>query len=68
MSPVHIRKLGIPRDHPEDREGWSTTRRPGGRHLGHRGGWKDIEGNDTHSSIQIPIKQTPQTRGLEGYG
>ncbi|MBW0502629.1 hypothetical protein O181_042344 [Austropuccinia psidii MF-1] len=52
----------------EDREGVSRIRRPGGRHLGHSGGWKDIEGNHTHSSIHFPIQQKPQTRGLEGYG
>ncbi|MBW0565225.1 hypothetical protein O181_104940 [Austropuccinia psidii MF-1] len=53
---------------PEDREGFSRTRRPGGGHLGHSGGWQDIDGNHTHSAIHIPIKQKPQNRGLEGYG
>ncbi|MBW0466990.1 hypothetical protein O181_006705 [Austropuccinia psidii MF-1] len=37
-------------------------------HLGHSGGWQDIEGNYTHSAIYLPIKQKTQTRGLEGYG
>ncbi|MBW0478894.1 hypothetical protein O181_018609 [Austropuccinia psidii MF-1] len=68
MSPVHLRSLGFERNQPEDREGLSRTRRPGGGHLGYSGGWKEIEGNHTHSVIQIPIKQKPQTRGLEGYG
>ncbi|MBW0482275.1 hypothetical protein O181_021990 [Austropuccinia psidii MF-1] len=68
MSPVHLRNLGIPRNHPEDREGFSRTRRPGGGHLGHSGGWQDIEGNHTNSAIHFPIKQKSQTRGLEGYG
>ncbi|MBW0479338.1 hypothetical protein O181_019053 [Austropuccinia psidii MF-1] len=67
MSPVHFRNLGIPRNQPEDRGGFSRTRRPGRGHLGHSGGWKNIEGNHTHSSIHFPIQQTPQTRGLEGY-
>ncbi|MBW0522542.1 hypothetical protein O181_062257 [Austropuccinia psidii MF-1] len=52
----------------EDREGLYRTRRPGRGHLEHSGGWQDIEGNNTHSAIHIPIKQKPQTRGMEGYG
>ncbi|MBW0545486.1 hypothetical protein O181_085201 [Austropuccinia psidii MF-1] len=68
MSPVHLRNLGFQRNQPEDREGLSRTRRTGGRHLGHSGGWQEIEGSHTHSDIQIPIQQKPQTRGLEGYG
>ncbi|MBW0494043.1 hypothetical protein O181_033758 [Austropuccinia psidii MF-1] len=67
MSPVHLRNLGIPRNHPEDRQGLSRTRRPGGGHLGHSGVWQDIEGNHTHSAIYFPIQEKPQTRGLEGY-
>ncbi|MBW0503171.1 hypothetical protein O181_042886 [Austropuccinia psidii MF-1] len=61
MSPVHLR------NQPEDREGFSRTRRSVGEHLGHSGGWQDIEGNHTHSAIDLPIKQNPQTRGMEGY-
>ncbi|MBW0470124.1 hypothetical protein O181_009839 [Austropuccinia psidii MF-1] len=68
ISPVHLRNLGFQRSQPEHREGLSRIRRPGGRHLGHSGGWKDIEGNHTHSAIHIPIQQKPQTRGMEGYG
>ncbi|MBW0511944.1 hypothetical protein O181_051659 [Austropuccinia psidii MF-1] len=68
MSTVHLRHLGIPRNQPEDREGFSRTRIPGRGNLGHSYGWKDIEGNHTHSSIHFPIQQNPQTRGLEGYG
>ncbi|MBW0470992.1 hypothetical protein O181_010707 [Austropuccinia psidii MF-1] len=30
MSPVHLRNLGFQRNHPEDKEGMSRTRRPGG--------------------------------------
>ncbi|MBW0557371.1 hypothetical protein O181_097086 [Austropuccinia psidii MF-1] len=55
------------RNQPEDREGLSRTRRPGGGHLGHSGGWHNIEGNHTHSAIHFQIKQKHQTRGLEGY-
>ncbi|MBW0461938.1 hypothetical protein O181_001653 [Austropuccinia psidii MF-1] len=62
MSPVHLR------NQPDDREGLSRTRRPGGGHLGHSGGWKDIEVNNTHSAIHFPIQQKCKTRGLEGYG
>ncbi|MBW0509330.1 hypothetical protein O181_049045 [Austropuccinia psidii MF-1] len=61
-----LRILGFQRAQPEDREGLSRTRRPGGGHLEHSGGWQDIEGNYTHSAIHFPIQQKPQTRGLEG--
>ncbi|MBW0567247.1 hypothetical protein O181_106962 [Austropuccinia psidii MF-1] len=61
MSPVHLRDLGFQRNQPEDREGLSRTRRPGRGHLGHSGGWQDIEGNHTNSAICIPIQQKPQT-------
>ncbi|MBW0493577.1 hypothetical protein O181_033292 [Austropuccinia psidii MF-1] len=68
MSPVHLTDLGFQRHQQENREGLSRTRRPGRGHLGHSGGWQDIEGDHTPSSIHIPIQQKPQTRGLEGYG
>ncbi|MBW0466277.1 hypothetical protein O181_005992 [Austropuccinia psidii MF-1] len=68
ISPVHLRSLGFQRNQPEDREGLSRTRRPGGGHLGHSGGWQDIEGNHTHSAIHISIQKKPQARGLERYG
>ncbi|MBW0527756.1 hypothetical protein O181_067471 [Austropuccinia psidii MF-1] len=68
MSPVHLRNLGFQSNQPEDREGLSRTRRPGGGHVGHSGGWQDIEGNHTHSAIQFQIQQEPQARGLERYG
>ncbi|MBW0491109.1 hypothetical protein O181_030824 [Austropuccinia psidii MF-1] len=68
MSPVHLRDLGFQRHQPEDREGFSRTRRPGRGHLGHSGGWQDIEGYHTHSAIHIPIQWKPKNRGLEGYG
>ncbi|MBW0544979.1 hypothetical protein O181_084694 [Austropuccinia psidii MF-1] len=68
MSPVHLRNIGFQRNQPEDREGLSRTKRPGGGHLGHSGGWKYIERNNTHSVIHIPIQQKPRNRGLEGYG
>ncbi|MBW0462074.1 hypothetical protein O181_001789 [Austropuccinia psidii MF-1] len=67
MSPVHLRDLGFQRLHPEDREGFSRTRRPGRGHVGHSGEWQDIEGCHTHSAIHIPIQQKTQTRTLEGY-
>ncbi|MBW0462122.1 hypothetical protein O181_001837 [Austropuccinia psidii MF-1] len=67
MSPVHLRNLGIPRNQPEEREGLYRTKKPRIGHLGHSGGWQDTEGNHTHSSINLPIQQEPQTRGLEGY-
>ncbi|MBW0512090.1 hypothetical protein O181_051805 [Austropuccinia psidii MF-1] len=66
MSPVHLRDLCFQTHQPEDREGLSRARVPGRGHLGHSGGWQDIEGNHTHSSIHIPIQQKPQNRGLEG--
>ncbi|MBW0536693.1 hypothetical protein O181_076408 [Austropuccinia psidii MF-1] len=68
MSPVNLRNFGFQRNQPENREGLFRTRRPGGGHLGHSGGWQDIERNHTHSAIHISIQQKPQKRGLEGYG
>ncbi|MBW0529316.1 hypothetical protein O181_069031 [Austropuccinia psidii MF-1] len=43
MSPVYLRDLGFQRNQPEDREGLSRTRRPGGIQLGHSGGWQNNE-------------------------
>ncbi|MBW0546035.1 hypothetical protein O181_085750 [Austropuccinia psidii MF-1] len=37
-------------------------------HNGHSGRCKDTERNNTHPAIHFPIKQEPQTRGLERYG
>ncbi|MBW0493872.1 hypothetical protein O181_033587 [Austropuccinia psidii MF-1] len=68
MSPSHLRDRGFQRNQPEDREGFSKTRRTGRGHLGQSGGWQKIEGNNTHSAIHIPIKQKPHTSGLKGYG
>ncbi|MBW0475757.1 hypothetical protein O181_015472 [Austropuccinia psidii MF-1] len=68
MSPVHLRDLGFQKRQPGDTEALARTRRPGRGHLGHSGGWQDIEGNHTNSAITIPIQQKPKTRGLEGYG
>ncbi|MBW0538360.1 hypothetical protein O181_078075 [Austropuccinia psidii MF-1] len=68
MSPVHLRNLEIPRNQPEDREGLSRTERPGRGHLGHSGGWKATEGNNSQTSINLQIQQKPQTKGLEEYG
>ncbi|MBW0563921.1 hypothetical protein O181_103636 [Austropuccinia psidii MF-1] len=56
MSPLHLRNLAFQRNPPEDREGFSRTRRPGGGHLGHSGGWQYIEGNNNHSTIHITAK------------
>ncbi|MBW0485776.1 hypothetical protein O181_025491 [Austropuccinia psidii MF-1] len=68
MPPVHLRKLEIPRNQTEDREGLSRERRPGRVHLGHNGRWQDTEGNRTHSSIYLPIQHKPRNSGMEGYG
>ncbi|MBW0472133.1 hypothetical protein O181_011848 [Austropuccinia psidii MF-1] len=68
MPPVHIRNLGIPRNQPKDRRGLFRTRIPGNGHLGNNSGWKDTEGNHSHSAIHLPIQQKLQTRGLEGFG
>ncbi|MBW0514674.1 hypothetical protein O181_054389 [Austropuccinia psidii MF-1] len=57
----------MPKNQPEVGGGLTRTRRPGGGHLGHSGGWKDIEGNHPYSAIHFSIQQKPQTRGLEGY-
>ncbi|MBW0546753.1 hypothetical protein O181_086468 [Austropuccinia psidii MF-1] len=68
MSPPYLRDLGFQRNQPEDREALSRARRPGSGNLGHSGGWQNTEGNNTHTSIHIPIQQESQTRGLETYG
>ncbi|MBW0489385.1 hypothetical protein O181_029100 [Austropuccinia psidii MF-1] len=68
MSPVHLRNLGIPRSQPEEREGLSRTRRPGRGHLGYSGEWQDTEGNHTHTAIDFPTQQEPQTIRLERHG
>ncbi|MBW0529342.1 hypothetical protein O181_069057 [Austropuccinia psidii MF-1] len=63
-----VKDLGFQRNQPEDREGLSRTRRPGGGHLGHSGGWQDNEGDNMNPAIHTSIKQKPQTRGLEQHG
>ncbi|MBW0593381.1 hypothetical protein O181_133096 [Austropuccinia psidii MF-1] len=68
MIPVHLRDLSFQWHQPEDRKGLSRARRPVRGHLGHSGGWQEIEGNHIHSAIHIPIQQQPQTRALEGSG
>ncbi|MBW0492858.1 hypothetical protein O181_032573 [Austropuccinia psidii MF-1] len=50
MSPVYLRKLGIPRNQPEDREGLFRTRRPVRGHLVHTCGWQDTEGLEGYGS------------------
>ncbi|MBW0590110.1 hypothetical protein O181_129825 [Austropuccinia psidii MF-1] len=42
MSPVHLRNLVIPRDHPEDRQGLFRMPIPGTKHLGHNSGCKPL--------------------------
>ncbi|MBW0561736.1 hypothetical protein O181_101451 [Austropuccinia psidii MF-1] len=68
VKAVHLRNHGFQRNHPEDREGLSRTRRPVIGLLGHSGGWQDTDGNHTHSAIHFRIQQDPQTIVLEGYG
>ncbi|MBW0529239.1 hypothetical protein O181_068954 [Austropuccinia psidii MF-1] len=68
MSPVHLRDLGFQRNQPEDREGFSRTRRPERGHLGHSSGWKNNEGDNINPAIHTPIQWRPQTRGLERHG
>ncbi|MBW0556091.1 hypothetical protein O181_095806 [Austropuccinia psidii MF-1] len=59
MSPVNIR------NQPEDRTGLFRTGISG---YGHHSGWKDTEGNNTHTDINLLLQQELQNRGLEGYG
>ncbi|MBW0521162.1 hypothetical protein O181_060877 [Austropuccinia psidii MF-1] len=68
MSPVYLRDLGFQRNQPEDREGFSRTRRPGRGHLGHSSGWQNNEGDNINPSIHTPIQWRTQTRGLERHG
>ncbi|MBW0484944.1 hypothetical protein O181_024659 [Austropuccinia psidii MF-1] len=60
--------LGFQRNQPEDREGFSRTRKPGRGHLGHSGGCQINEGDDINPAINTPTQQEPQTTGLEVYG
>ncbi|MBW0510664.1 hypothetical protein O181_050379 [Austropuccinia psidii MF-1] len=68
MSPAYLRDLVFQRNQPEDREGFSRTRRPGRGHLGHSGGWQDNEGDNINPAINTSTQQKHQTRGLERYG
>ncbi|MBW0586907.1 hypothetical protein O181_126622 [Austropuccinia psidii MF-1] len=68
MSPVYLRDLGFQRNQPEDREGFSRTRRLGRGHLGHSGGWQKNEEDNINLAINTPFQQEPQTRGLEING
>ncbi|MBW0519122.1 hypothetical protein O181_058837 [Austropuccinia psidii MF-1] len=68
MSPVYLRNLGFQRNHPEDREGLSRTRRPGTGHFRHSSGWQNNEGDNINPAIHTPIQWRPQTRGLERHG
>ncbi|MBW0591232.1 hypothetical protein O181_130947 [Austropuccinia psidii MF-1] len=64
----NTRDLGFQRNQSEDREGFYRTRRPGRRHLGHSGGWKNNEGYNINLAIHTQFHQEPQTRGLEIHG
>ncbi|MBW0542075.1 hypothetical protein O181_081790 [Austropuccinia psidii MF-1] len=68
MSPGQRRDLGFQRNQPEDREGFSRTRRPERGNLGHSSGWQNNEGDNINPSIHTPIQCRPQTRGLERHG
>ncbi|MBW0526823.1 hypothetical protein O181_066538 [Austropuccinia psidii MF-1] len=68
MSTVYLRDLSLQRNQPEDREGLSTTRRPGRGHLGHSGGYQNNEGDNINLTIYTKFQQEPQTRGLERDG
>ncbi|MBW0558386.1 hypothetical protein O181_098101 [Austropuccinia psidii MF-1] len=68
MSPVYLRDLGFQRNQPEDREGFSRTRRPGRGHLGHSGGCQNNEGDNINLAIHTSFQQEPQTRGMERHG
>ncbi|MBW0579131.1 hypothetical protein O181_118846 [Austropuccinia psidii MF-1] len=68
MSPVYLRDLRFQRNQPEDREGFSRTRRPGRGHFGHSGGWQNNEGDNITLAIHTPFQRGPQTRGMERYG
>ncbi|MBW0519016.1 hypothetical protein O181_058731 [Austropuccinia psidii MF-1] len=63
-SPVYLRDLGFQRNQPEDRDGFSRTRRPGRGHPR----WQNNEGDNVNPAIHTPIQQESQTRGLESYG
>ncbi|MBW0518020.1 hypothetical protein O181_057735 [Austropuccinia psidii MF-1] len=62
MTPVHFRDLGFQRNQPEDREGFSRTRRPGRGNLGHSGGWQNNEGDNINPAIHTQIQQEPENQ------
>ncbi|MBW0487438.1 hypothetical protein O181_027153 [Austropuccinia psidii MF-1] len=68
MSPVHLRDLGFQRNQPEDREGFSTTRRPGRGHLGHSEDWsqRDRLQISYGNHQRLEFYQAVQTLGGEG--
>ncbi|MBW0461622.1 hypothetical protein O181_001337 [Austropuccinia psidii MF-1] len=65
MSPVHLRDLRIPRKTPEARKRLFRSRRSG---IIQHGELEETEGNHSHTPIHLPIKQRPQTRGLDKHG
>ncbi|MBW0461108.1 hypothetical protein O181_000823 [Austropuccinia psidii MF-1] len=65
MSPVSLRNFGFPRNQPEDRQGMFGTKRSGS---GSYCGLQKTHRNHSNASINLPIKQESQTRGLEEYG
>ncbi|MBW0552453.1 hypothetical protein O181_092168 [Austropuccinia psidii MF-1] len=68
MSPVHLRNLVIPRNQPEERDGFSRIRRPEGGHLGHSGKpqTRGLEGYGSHSSaLPTPQRSFPMKHGQQ---
>ncbi|MBW0587307.1 hypothetical protein O181_127022 [Austropuccinia psidii MF-1] len=68
MAAVHLRKLGISRNQPEDRQGLFRNRRPGSGHHGYHNTLQNTAGNHSHTAISPPIQWEHQTRELEEYG
>ncbi|MBW0580441.1 hypothetical protein O181_120156 [Austropuccinia psidii MF-1] len=64
MSSVHLRSLEVPRIQEEDRPRLFRNR---AAWSGNHGGWKNTQGNHSHTTIHLSIQQEPQIRGLEEY-
>ncbi|MBW0471914.1 hypothetical protein O181_011629 [Austropuccinia psidii MF-1] len=65
MSPVHLKYLGALRNQPEERTGLFRSRAPG---FGQHSELQDTQVNHSHTPINLPIQQNPQTRGLDRHG
>ncbi|MBW0511376.1 hypothetical protein O181_051091, partial [Austropuccinia psidii MF-1] len=61
MSPVHLRNVGIPRNQPDNREGFPRARRPGGGPLDAvKPQTRGLEGYELNSSAPLTPRRSFQ--------